>query len=105
MTLMKTKTLILYSGREGQTGKIASYIAQNLSLFVMSDVKALNMEIDPGSCQQVIIGASIHYGRFNRILHQFVHQHAALLNQMPTAFFSVNLVARKPDKCSPETNS
>jgi len=53
----------------------------------------------------VIIGASVHYGRFNQILDQFIKQHIVLLNQMPTAFFSVNLLARKPEKSSPQTSS
>ncbi|ACQ68361.1 menaquinone-dependent protoporphyrinogen IX dehydrogenase [Candidatus Hamiltonella defensa] len=104
---MKTKTLILYSTREGQTKKIASFIADKLSFSMTSEIKALSgaMDINLKSYQQVIVGASVHYGRFNRILNQFIKQHIVLLNQMPTAFFSVNLLARKPEKCSPQTNS
>ena len=54
---------------------------------------------------RVIIGASIRYGHFHPALDRFVKKHAAVLQSMPSAFFSVNLVARKPEKRSPQTNS
>ena len=38
-------------------------------------------------------------------LQEFVKKHATRLNSMPSAFYSVNLVARKPEKRTPQTNS
>ena len=52
----------------------------------------------------IVVGASIRYGHFDPLLTQFINQHYALLNQKKSAFFSVNLTARKADKNSPETN-
>lgn len=102
------KTLILFSTRDGQTREIASYIASELSeLAVDTDVVNLNRaeEINWASYDRVVIGASIRYGRFHPSLMRFVTHHAEALNALPGAFFSVNLVARKADKRTPETNS
>jgi menaquinone-dependent protoporphyrinogen oxidase len=37
-------------------------------------------------------------------VYRFIERHRALLDERPSAFFSVNLVARKPGKNTPETN-
>lgn len=102
------KTLILFSTRDGQTREIASYIASDLSeLAVDTDVVNLNRaeEINWASYDRVVIGASIRYGHFHPALHRFVKKHLQELAARPGAFFSVNLVARKPEKRSPQTNS
>mgnify|MGYP004713691531 FL=1 len=102
------KTLILFSTRDGQTHEIANTIAAELSgLGVESDVIDLNnaQPVRWESYERVVIGASIRYGHFSPVLDSFVKQHWETLSQMPSAFFSVNLVARKPEKNTPETNS
>ncbi|WP_407079120.1 hypothetical protein [Candidatus Williamhamiltonella defendens] len=48
----------------------------------------------------MIIGSSVYYCRFNRNLISSSNEHIVVLNQMPPALF-VNLLARKPEKCSP----
>ncbi|STV66314.1 protoporphyrinogen oxidase [Klebsiella pneumoniae subsp. pneumoniae] len=53
----------------------------------------------------MVIGASIRYGTFIRRWTAFVKKHLAALQALPGAFFSVNLVARKPEKRTPQTNS
>ncbi len=52
-----------------------------------------------------VIGASIRYGHFHPAVDRFVKKHLAALQALPGAFFSVNLVARKPEKRTPQTNS
>lgn len=52
----------------------------------------------------VLIGGSIHYGKHETFLTDFIHQHKAALEQTKTLFFSVNLTARKPEKNTPDTN-
>lgn len=102
------KTLILFSTRDGQTREIASYISTELSeLGIESDVVNLHRceEINWGSYDRVIIGASIRYGHFHSSVDAFVKKHQRALQAVPSAFFSVNLVARKPEKRSPQTNS
>jgi hypothetical protein len=97
------KALILYSSRDGQTRSIASYIANKLQDTLRCDVIDLLQagNIDLTQYQQVLIGASVRYGHFHPTLGKFVKRHAEQLNRMPSAFFSVNLTARKADKRSP----
>ncbi|KAE9541505.1 menaquinone-dependent protoporphyrinogen IX dehydrogenase [Ursidibacter maritimus] len=104
------KTLILYLTRDGQTQKIAEKIASELQQ-EQTDVCILSLRENPNISadylQQfgtIVVGASIRYGHFDPLLTQFINQHYALLNQKKSAFFSVNLTARKADKNSPETN-
>ncbi|WP_342322709.1 menaquinone-dependent protoporphyrinogen IX dehydrogenase [Kosakonia sp. BYX6] len=102
------KTLILFSTRDGQTREIASYLASELKeLGVHADVVNLNRtpDIEWDNYDRVVIGASIRYGHFHPALASFVKKHQQKLNALPSAFYSVNLVARKPEKSSPQTNS
>ena len=52
----------------------------------------------------VILGASIRYGKHSKKVFKFIEKYKNQLNQKKTAFFSVNVVARKSDKNTPETN-
>lgn len=102
------KTLILFSTRDGQTREIASYLASELKeQDIYADVVNLNRteEIVWQDYDRVVIGASIRYGHFHPAVDRFVKKHAATLNAMPSAFYSVNLVARKAEKRTPQTNS
>ncbi|KAJ9431012.1 menaquinone-dependent protoporphyrinogen oxidase [Candidatus Pantoea symbiotica] len=101
------KALILYSSRDGQTRDIAARIAQTLVPHQLCDVIDLleANQIDWLQYDRVLIGASIRYGHFNPALLKFVTQHKAQLQQRVSGFFSVNLTARKADKCTPETNA
>ncbi|NLS54490.1 menaquinone-dependent protoporphyrinogen IX dehydrogenase [Hafnia alvei] len=101
------KTLVLYSSQDGQTKAIASYIASALSETTMCDVQdlAISMDIDLANYQAIVIGASVRYGHFQRALYQFTKMNTAQLNTMPSAFFAVNLTARKPEKRTPQTNA
>lgn len=102
------KTLILFSTRDGQTREIASYIASELKeLGVGSDVVNLHRadKIEWQNYDRVVIGASIRYGHFHSSVAAFVKKHQAALSSLPGAFFSVNLVARKPEKSCPQTNA
>ncbi|MDK9584625.1 menaquinone-dependent protoporphyrinogen IX dehydrogenase [Lelliottia wanjuensis] len=102
------KTLILFSTRDGQTREIASYLASELKeQGIYADVVNLNRteEIHWADYDRVVIGASIRYGHFHPALDRFVKKHLDTLQSLPGAFYSVNLVARKPEKRTPQTNS
>ena len=102
------KTLILFSTRDGQTREIAAFLASELKeQGIYADVINLNRteEIAWQEYDRVVIGASIRYGHFHPALDRFVKKHTATLNSLPGAFFSVNLVARKAEKRTPQTNS
>ena len=103
---MNTKIGILYSTVDGQTLKICTIIKEVLvekgntvELFSIEDFDKKVTDFD-----KFIIGASIRYGKHNPKILEFINKNKADLNKTENAFFSVNLVARKPEKATPETN-
>lgn len=101
------KTVIFYLTRDGQTRKIAEKIASELdgevSVLCLRETAEITAE-KLAVYDRIMIGASIRYGHFDPILEKFVAKHSALLNQKTSAFFSVNLTARKANRNTPETN-
>ncbi|GAB3668400.1 menaquinone-dependent protoporphyrinogen IX dehydrogenase [Ramlibacter alkalitolerans] len=57
---------------------------------------------DAGGFDKVVIGASIRYGKHRPEVFTFIRQQQAALERRPSAFFTVNAVARKPGKDTPE---
>ncbi|VFP86977.1 Protoporphyrinogen IX dehydrogenase [menaquinone] [Candidatus Erwinia haradaeae] len=100
------QTLILFSSRYGQTKKIAYYISRVLQEKVECCTQNIENISDINFLQydRVLIGASIYYGNFHPLLERFINKNYNALNQAISGFFSVNLVARKPEQCTPETN-
>ena len=99
-------SLIIYSTTDGQTKKICETIKDNSinksSYEVISLNEAFYKEIE--KYDQIIIGASIRYGRHSPRVYKFIKENKNILEKKKTAFFSVNVVARKPEKSTPETN-
>jgi len=52
----------------------------------------------------VVVGASVRYGKHRPEVAEFLRRHRARLEGGRCAFFSVNVVARKPGKDTPEGN-
>lgn len=103
---MNVKTAILYSSIDGQTLKICNRLKEeflqnnnNIELFSIDD---FNEEVT--NYDRLIIGSSIRYGVHNERIIDFIKTHKKQLDSIRTAFFSVNLVARKPEKSTPKTN-
>ncbi len=103
---MNDKTAIIYSSVDGQTLKICNILKDkliqgnpNIELFSIEDFKE-----DVTNYDKLIIGASIRYGVHNKNIIDFINTHKIHLDSIKTAFFSVNLVARKPEKNKPNTN-
>lgn len=99
--------LITYSTTDGHTRTICERLKrlveeQNHSVVLthMSD----DPDIDLQPFDKVVIGASIRYGKHQKQVHDFIHANQSTLENKPNAFFSVNVVARKPEKNTPETN-
>lgn len=59
---------------------------------------------DPARYDVTVIGASIRNGKHNPAVSEFIRANQTLLESKPSGFFSVNLVARKAGKNTPETN-
>jgi len=98
--------LIIYSSTDGHTKVICERITNFLNegnlvkLFPIEDVK----KIDLSNFENIIIGASIRYGKHSKELYKFINLNKNILNQKKSAFFSVNVVARKREKNTAETN-
>lgn len=99
--------LIAYATTDGHTRRICERLKQvmeslgrQVTVVLLSDASALDLR----GFGRVLIGASIRYGHHQPIVAEFINQHQALLESRPSAFFSVNIVARKPNKNTPETN-
>ncbi|UOB17441.1 menaquinone-dependent protoporphyrinogen IX dehydrogenase [Abyssalbus ytuae] len=103
---MKKRIAILYSTVDGQTLKICKQIAKHLKKegfkIKLFEISSFNDTISRYS--KLIIGASIRYGKHNKNVTQFILKNKSDLEQIDTAFFSVNLVARKSDKNRYDSN-
>ena len=97
------RSLIIYSTVDGQTKSICENISKYASATSV-DVLPISSEINLSDYKQIIIGASIRYGKYRAELYEFIDQNYELLEEKDNAFFSVNVVARKPEKNSPTTN-
>ena len=99
--------LILYSSTDGHTTKIChrlkQVIEQNENQVTLISIENFR-QVDLSSFNKIIIGASIRYGKHSTLVFDFINSHLQLLKSKSNAFFSVNIVARKPDKNRPETN-
>ena len=99
--------LILYSTTDGHTKKICRKLQSvverhnhDVKLFSIDDESHLNLEL----FDKIVVGASIRYGKHNKKVIDFVKRNKKILKNKPSAFFSVNVVARKPDKNQPDNN-
>lgn len=104
--MANSRTAMIYSSVDGQTLKICNRLLeilkddkQPIELFSIEEFQE-----DISQFDRLILGASIRYGVHNKQVIDFINTNKAKLDKMQTAFFSVNLVARKPEKNSPETN-
>lgn len=104
---MQKRALLLYSTNDGQTKKIMEFIANQLDGHFACDVRDLlhGSEISWQTYQRVVIGAAVRYGRFDRRLLEFIKRHQTALRAIPSSFFCVCLLARKPEKRTAHTNA
>lgn len=103
---MKSKIGILYATVDGQTLKISKIIQKELlqnntevEIYSIDDFKEKTTTFD-----KLIIGSSIRYGVHHKKIIDFINTNKPDLDSIKTAFFSVNLVARKLEKNTPTTN-
>ena len=100
------ETLIIYSSTDGHTKNIC----ERLSVFSdnTNAIKIISLleatKIDLTKFNQIVIGASIRYGNYSKNLYNFINLNKDILEEKNSVFFSVNVVARKPEKNTPDTN-
>jgi menaquinone-dependent protoporphyrinogen oxidase len=97
----------IYSTIDGHTHEICKRLQETVARdgheATLVELTA-SSSIDPGPFDKIVIGASIRYGKHRPDVARFIEEHKDVLTAKPSAFFSVNAVARKPEKQSPETN-
>ena len=102
-----SKIVIIYSTTDGHTREICyrllKIIEQKNNIVTLTPVEEAN-ELDLKIFDKIVIGASIRYGKHSAKIYDFINKNIQILDIKPNAFFSVNVVARKPGKNQPETN-
>ena len=99
-------SLIIYSSTDGHTKSICKKIVNSFSnqdfvkIISLSEVE----KIDLSKFNKIVIGASIRYGKHSKELYKFIELNRDILNKKKSIFFSVNVVARKPEKSTPNAN-
>ena len=91
-----SKIFITYGTTEGQTAKIADFISDvvrehghDVTMFNVNDAA----DIVADGYDAVIVGASIHMGKHDKHVIDFVRKNQDTLARLPSAFFSVSLAA------------
>jgi menaquinone-dependent protoporphyrinogen oxidase len=113
-------TLLLYSSVYGLSRRICERIAARLTAHgedvhlaaltetALTDATvstgATGSTVDPAAFDAIVIGASIKHGKHHPTVLPFLRAQQKVLESRPSALFSVNLVARKPGKNTPQTN-
>lgn len=91
-----TKILIGYGTSEGQASRIADHLAKVIRSRGF-EAESLDLKRSPDisldGYDAVIIGGSIHMGKHQEEVADFVREHRADLERLPSAFFSVSLAA------------
>ena len=99
-------TLIIYSSTDGHTKTICERILNSFNN--KTEIKIMSLDeatkFDLSTFNRIIIGASIRYGKHSKKLYKFITSNKNVLDQKQGIFFSVNVVARKSEKNTPETN-
>ena len=100
------KSLIIYSTTDGQTKKICEVIRENFNNKEFVEILPLEdaFHLNINNYDQIILGASIRYGNYKSNLFKFIKYNIKILETKKNAFFSVNVVARKNEKNTPDTN-
>tara|TARA_Y100000591_G_C21454835_1_gene507905 strand:+ start:80 stop:607 length:528 start_codon:yes stop_codon:yes gene_type:complete len=98
--------LLIYSSTDGHTKKICEVIKNssiNKKAFKIIPIDK-SFQINLRGYDKIIIGASIRYGRHNSKIQKFLKKNKDIIDSKKNAFFSVNVVARKPEKNTPDSN-
>ena len=101
------RILIIYSTTDGHTRQICQRLRQVIEhedhrVTLMSIDDEPNVDMKP--FDKIVLGASIRYGKHGKQVYEYIERNEQILDSKPNAFFSVNVVARKPEKNQPETN-
>ena len=101
-----SSSIIIYSSKDGHTKIICERIMNFIN--ERNNTKIISIEeankINLSEFTKIIVGASIRYGKHSNDLYKFIKLNKNILDQKESIFFSVNVVARKSEKNTPDTN-
>ena len=75
-------------------------VSSEIDIVSLDNIKSIELDF----YDLIILGASIRYGKHKLEVSNFVLNNKEVLESKKTAFFSVNAVARKENKNTPESN-
>ena len=94
--------LVVYGTNEGHTGLVVERIASALrdagQDVETHDAREVSKQLLSGSYDGILVGGSIHAGEYQGSLKEFAKRNRALLESVPSAFFSVSLAAADSDE-------
>jgi len=95
------RILIFYGTTDGHTAKIANILGRDLedagATLHIVDAGTGHSDPRPQDYDAVIVAASLHLGKFQRSVSQWVQAHHRQLTGMPSGFLSVSLSALQPE--------
>lgn len=94
------RVLICYATTDGQTQKVAEYIAETVrKKGHQADLFDANMAdgVDPSAFQAAVLAGSVHMGRYQTALVHRIRRWRDALSAIPTAFVSISLAAASID--------
>lgn len=101
------RILIAYSTVDGHTRRICERMQRSLEgeghAVTLASLSAAGRP-DANGFEKVVIGASIRYGKHRQEVFDYIEGNRQALAAKPSAFFTVNAVARKPGKDVPDGN-
>jgi menaquinone-dependent protoporphyrinogen oxidase len=99
---MSKQVLVLYGTHEGQTRKVATFVADRLQAKDLSTILVDAADLGEGdalpSFDAVIVAASLHAGGFQRSVARALEKNAAAIGAKPSVFLSVSLSAAGNDE-------
>ena len=94
--------LIVFGSTEGHTRRLAEFLGERLAQagreIVLRPAPETKGAFDPTGYGLVVVAASLHWGRYQSAVIDFVQRHHQTLNAAPSAFVSVSLAAAGVDQ-------
>lgn len=102
------KIAIIYASHDGHTQRISEKLQSLLHDKGNNVVLIPIQQFSPSQLADydfLVFGSPIRYGKHLPDMVDFITANQTTLSQKKTAFFSVNLTARKPNRNTPETSN
>ncbi|GLS84822.1 menaquinone-dependent protoporphyrinogen IX dehydrogenase [Paraferrimonas haliotis] len=104
-----SKQLILYYSQGGHTAHICRTMMEHIRALghdcdMMHLQEAASAGVNWDTYDAVALGSCVLYGSYHQSVFDFVEANKSQLEAKPNSFFSVNVVARNPEKRVPDNN-